>query len=600
MEFMATETTDTQKPVESQAGLFPIASLILAWILILGASFASYFPPAPAGIADKSFSALRAKPILEQLVGDGIPHPSGSEQNRIVRQRITDMLESWGYEVETQTGNHRTEDWRSGNGQNEPIELCNLIAIKRGKAPASESRALMLVSHYDSVAAGPGASDDGVGVAAMLEIAKMLANQPPRKRDIVFLITDGEEAGLLGAKLFVDKHPLARQIGLMVNVEARGTTGPSMMFETSHHSRRLIPLFAKSVDKPHTSSLFFEIYRRMPNDTDFSVLRKQGMLGFNFAFIGDVRNYHTPEDSFDNVDFGSLQHHGDNMLGIIQAAIADDSFLEFLDRLAGQQESGAIDGVNEAVYFDVFGLAVVWWPMNWTPAIVTVVALLSLLSMGICWICRNRDLEWQSVISLPSAIPILLLCFVIAGFSVWSILLLIQLDPDTASSWPRQPVPIAISLWLSSLAVVGWVSVFLHRVLTPVSTWCSVIAIGLILAALSCWFVPGASYLFIVPISLAVVGSFFISLTWRRVIWVHGWWLAVSVGLIWLPLDRLFYDAVGFGRWPLIVGKTAMVSTTIVVLLSASKQKTRSTFALVATFSTITALVAAVFMNLNS
>jgi hypothetical protein len=280
------------------AGVWPLTLVVFLWVLIAGLSVVAYRPPKPraASIPPNQFSAIRAESILETLVGDAIPHPAGSPQNSVVRGRIVSLLESFGYEVEIQSGECVVANWAKGRSAGkERVALHNIIAKRSGTQPG---KAIMLVSHYDSVAAGPGASDDGVGTAALLEIARMIALEPDPKRDVVFLITDGEELGMLGAKLFVNENRSAEQIAIAINLEARGTTGPSCMFETSRMSRTLIPVFAGSSNKQFASSLFYEIYKRMPNDTDFSVFKEHGILGFNFAFIGDVKNYHTIADNF--------------------------------------------------------------------------------------------------------------------------------------------------------------------------------------------------------------------------------------------------------------------------------------------------------------
>ena len=79
----------------------------------------------------------------------------------------------------------------------------------------------MLAAHYDSVAACPGPSDDGAAVAAMLESVRALLTVDLLRNDLVLLITDGEEDGLLGAAAFAPKYPLADRRAVVLNWEAR-------------------------------------------------------------------------------------------------------------------------------------------------------------------------------------------------------------------------------------------------------------------------------------------------------------------------------------------------------------------------------------------
>ncbi|WP_440064670.1 M28 family peptidase [Streptosporangium sp. OZ121] len=91
----------------------------------------------------------------------------------------------------------------------------NIVATLPGRDPTGT---VMVAAHYDSAAMGPGASDDGAAVAAMLETVRALRAQEDQegrggggnlRNDLVFLMTDGEEDGVLGAEAFVREHPLA-------------------------------------------------------------------------------------------------------------------------------------------------------------------------------------------------------------------------------------------------------------------------------------------------------------------------------------------------------------------------------------------------------
>ena len=149
------------------------------------------------------------------------------------------------------------------------------------------TKAVILAGHYDSVSSGPGASDDGHSVAMELETLRALRSGPPLRNDIVFLFTDSEEGGLLGAKAFVEHHPLAKQAGLVMNFEARGTSGPAMMFETSEGNGRIVREFAAAAPDPITSSLSYEAYKLLPNDTDLTIFKQAGLPGLGFAYVDE-------------------------------------------------------------------------------------------------------------------------------------------------------------------------------------------------------------------------------------------------------------------------------------------------------------------------
>ncbi|MEJ7664039.1 MAG: M20/M25/M40 family metallo-hydrolase [Hymenobacter sp.] len=178
---------------------------------------------------------------------------------------------------------------------------------------------MLVLAHYDSQPHAPGAGDDGAGVAAMLETVRALRAGPPLRHDIIWLFSDGEEAGLLGARAFAaDTARLRRTVGVALNVEGRGNAGPSLTFEVSPGNGWVMREYARAAPYPIASSLFYEAYRHLPNDTDFTPLRQAGVTGLNFAFVGGYPYYHSPVDTPAHLDLGSLQHHGSYLLSLVR------------------------------------------------------------------------------------------------------------------------------------------------------------------------------------------------------------------------------------------------------------------------------------------
>jgi hypothetical protein len=188
--------------------------------------------------------------------------------------------------------------------------------------------------------------------------------------DIIFLITDAEELGLHGAQAFVQQHPWAADVGVVLNFEARGTSGPSIMFETSPANAALVSHYARAAPHPVASSLSAAIYERMPNDTDFTIFREHGMRGLNFAFIGDLANYHTAGDVIQNLDVRSMRHHG------VQALA--------LARQFGRLDLSTLSAGRDAIFFSVFSRWVVRYPMRYAlplAIVATLVCIAALVSM---------------------------------------------------------------------------------------------------------------------------------------------------------------------------------------------------------------------------
>jgi hypothetical protein len=191
----------------------------------------------------------------------------------------------------------------------------NVVAVLPGRDRAAP--AVLVMSHYDSVPRSPGAADDAAGVAVALETARALRAGAPPARDVIFLFTDGEELGLLGARAWFAAG--TRRIGAVLNMEARGGGGRALMFETGRRNGEMVELFARTAPLPASNSLAVFVYERMPNGTDFTIPKELGLQGMNFAFIGRPGQYHQPSSTPAALDRGSLQHMGDQVLAATRA-----------------------------------------------------------------------------------------------------------------------------------------------------------------------------------------------------------------------------------------------------------------------------------------
>lgn len=288
------------------AALF--VALILAGLLAAAASRTPkpQAADAPAG----AFSAARAFADVEQI---GVrPHPTGSAENARVRDYLLGRMRALGLEVRVQAGEASErlrgpgEPWLSG------AKVENLVGVLPGRSRSLP--ALAVVAHYDSVPGSPGAADDSAGVASALETARALKASGGTARDVVFLLTDGEEAGLIGARAFWAHDPLAKRSGAVINMEARGDGGRAIMFETTRGDGATIARFSRAQTSPSANSLSAYMYSLMPNDTDFTVAKAHALPGLNFAFVGREFGYHAASATPDRLDRGALQHMGQQVL----------------------------------------------------------------------------------------------------------------------------------------------------------------------------------------------------------------------------------------------------------------------------------------------
>ncbi|MGA8806454.1 MAG: M20/M25/M40 family metallo-hydrolase, partial [Thermoanaerobaculia bacterium] len=296
--------------------------------------------PLPETAPAATFSATRALHVERDLLGGDIPHPVGTAAHDAIRDRLAAQFRALGYDVTVQRS-FACSAWVTCS------PIANVIARTPGD---SRPNALVLAAHYDSVPAGPGVSDDGVGVATLLETARALRSERFRN-PIVYLVTDAEEVALLGAEGFVADAGLLRNTAAVINVEARGTSGPSFLFETSRHNAWLANVIAHALPRPATSSFYYDIYELLPNDTDLTVFKRAGLVGIGFAHIGRPAHYHTPLDNFANVTPATVQHHGDHVLAMARA-------------LAGVDLRQSSRG--NAVWLDVLSFFVISWPQQFS------------------------------------------------------------------------------------------------------------------------------------------------------------------------------------------------------------------------------------------
>ena len=286
---------------------------ILSFLIIIAVIYWSFKDMMPSYSENKSvteteFSIENALTHLKEI--SKTIHYTGSKDHIKVQNYIVNELKKLGLQPEIQHQVAINNKWRAATNN------ANIIATIKGSEPG---KSLVLLSHYDSNPhSSLGASDAGSGVVTILEsVRAFLAQNKTPKNDVHIVITDAEELGLLGAKAFVDKHPLAKNVGLVLNFEARGSGGPSyMLMETNGKNSKLLSEFLKAKPNyPAANSLMYSIYKMLPNDTDLTVFRENGNInGFNFAFIGDHFDYHTAQDSYERLDRETLMHQADYLM----------------------------------------------------------------------------------------------------------------------------------------------------------------------------------------------------------------------------------------------------------------------------------------------
>lgn len=448
------------------------------------------------------FDTPRALERLRGILGDQRAHPVDSAAGDSVRERLVAEMRALGLQPQV------TDDFACNSLAKAPAVGCarvrNVVAtINPGPGPH-----VLLVAHHDGTAVGPGAADDGVGMAVMLEVAAKLRNVR-LARPVTLLVTDGEEAGLIGARAFLERHPLARNVAALVNLESRGTTGPAIMFETSRPNAAAIAAFGSTA--PVANSLTAEFYRLIPNATDVTVFaERSGWTILNFAIIGNETRYHSAGDDLAALDPRSVQHMGDQTL---------DSALSLATGRLPEQG-------GEVQYADAFGMLVV------LPALLCFI-ILGLLLLFWTWTASRRRA------GLGLAVVAVVAGLVDAAVIAWAGQFLVGLAREGVW-WRAHPEAVGLAMVLSALAAcAGPIALVRDRsVLTLRAAYWFVF---LVLAAATALIAPGGTILFLAPPLIAAAG---IGTRSER-----AWSLVAAAALLLLfaPLLHLLETLLGVG-----------------------------------------------------
>lgn len=537
------ERLPSSSPATRAAALYPLIYIALLFLVLL-ALYQLRKPPAAVNkdAPATDFASGRAMQHLNVIAAN--PRPIGSDAAAGVREYILKQLGDLQLSPETQ------ESVLTSKSTTRVLatRVQNILVRLPGQQP---SKSVLLVAHYDSVPQSPGASDDGSGVVTLLETLRALKAGPPLKNDVMALFTDGEEVGLTGATSFVTEHSWAKNVGLVLNFEARGTSGPVFMFETSDHNGWLIKEFGKAAPYPFASSFMYTIYKMLPNDTDLSTFKRAGMSGFNFAYIDDVENYHSQQDSLHTIDERSIQHDGSYAL----------SLARHFGNLNLENQRAA-----DAIYFDLLGSTLISYPASWA---IPLAVLALLLFVGVMiWGIRTRALSILGVLLgflvqlLSAAISIGLVTLIWAGVTA--------LHPDfssrsNASLFMAAFVILTICISAALYLVAGrWTSIS--------NLTAGTLLVWLLLTIATSFFLPGISYLALWPLlfCLAVL-AFTIAKErseWPSLTWLALFFVCSLPGLIlWAPTVYNIFQGLGLRMFFLQITLVALLLGSLAPML---------------------------------
>ncbi|MFE0151135.1 M20/M25/M40 family metallo-hydrolase [Nonomuraea sp. NPDC059007] len=469
----------------------PAAGLMALCVLLLIAVGAIWDTTptsvSPAGAPGREFSAQRAFAQIERFAVK--PHPVGTAEHARVRDYLVGELRRLGLRPEV----HEAVGVSPMDEKGDPVtagRVFNIVAVIPGTAPTGR---VLVTAHYDSVPEGPGANDDGAGTATAIETARALTADGTRFRnDVVFLITDAEEAGLLGSEAFVKDHPLARGRNVVLNNEARGAKGPVLMFRSTEPNSGLISTFGSAAPMPVADSVYAELMKLLNNDTDFTAFKPGGMAVLDSAYANDGTLYHSVLDDPAHVDLATLQQMGDNTLALV--------------RSFGGADLARLSTGDDLVYFNVPPGLLVRYPA-WAATLLGAVALLAVLAL--IFLARRRGVVTSRRTLIATALALVPIGAAVAvGAFFWDLLKMVRPGlSGTATTTPYRPE----LLWLAGLMLAGTILVtwyaLLRRRVGPAElalgmlTWTALIAA--VLGVVS----PGASHLAAWPALGAALGG---------------------------------------------------------------------------------------------
>jgi hypothetical protein len=477
----------------------------------------------------------QVKQTLEDLWRDLEPHPIGSEAHDILQERLVDTLEARGLSPTLQQAIQCTS-------ANRCAELTNIIV----HIPGEQEDALLLSAHYDSVPASPGAGDDGAGVATLVEAATEWGKRPA-KNSLILLLNDGEELGLLGASAFMTEHPLASQVKAVINLEARGSSGPAWMFEMGPSSQHLLEAFAANTSTAYTSSIAATVYGWLSNATDVDVYAAHDLPALNFAFLAGGAHYHTAHDSIANLADRSIQSHTNNVWSLITAL--RDAPLEPSPR-------------PPVVFFDVLGWLIIL-PVSWMWGLG-----LGLTSASALLIHRLRPQNWAWALMSWSGY---LASTALTGLVTIELL---NFSSQNLRGWTSAPRTSAFALFVALLAwSMEWAGRNRHysrrAVLLAITTTTSCLTL------LSLLTLPVASYLFAFPALAAILA---IGIHSYRPDWYPQALLIIHLTalLLWAPVASGLHAALELDVAPLLALIFAISFGPMMLLLPAPSKHSRS------------------------
>jgi len=460
------------------------AWLTLLFILLLAIAALRYLVPPPvvptsAPVTD--FSAERAIEHVKVIARE--PHPTGSIANTRVRDYIVAQLSSEGLKTEVQKS-ASTTPWDIGGAPYSAGTIQNVIARLPG---TNSTGALLLMAHYDSVATGPGASDNASGVATLLETLRALRAGSSLRNDVIFAFTDGEEDGGLGAQAFVDEYSSAKLVSVALVLDSGGTCGRTPLVVESLHQQNgwLVREVAATVRRPLAASITDDFRSSMSSGDDLNLYPK-GIEAINSGINGCPTTYHTMKDDLENLDARSVQDLGNSSLTLAR-------------HLGNLDLKHASEG--KVVYFAFWG-RLFFYPVTWVPPL-TLLILAVLAGIVFLGLRRERFTAHGLGYSFLLWLAALLVSGGLVALIWWALQALHLVNKSFLSAY--NATPYGLGFVALTTATISGSFVWLRPKLDAANLAAGAFLLCGVPMILSCFFAPNASFQFTWPLAAVLL-----------------------------------------------------------------------------------------------
>lgn len=521
--------------------------------------------PAPQN-KDDWFSAERAYHHLETIAKNqhSVFHLNEIEDVRNYLEMTIDAFQNVKWE---RVKHHQIEVNNQKSGAKEWIDVDNIYAEIKG----TSGMYLLLMSHYDSCPykekygvatdGAYGAADDGYGLAAMLEIMRLLNDYAAGNNlvnGIKFVFTDAEEVALGGAKALVKEYAQwLTDVNIVINLEARGNKGPLYMFQTSDNNYKLIDFYSRS-RLPFSFSVAAGVYRHLPNDTDFTPFLNEGYAGLNFSTLNHLKYYHTPDDNLDNAHQPALQFYGEQIYPLVMEYIGKERY----------STPEAFVSNSNAVFFTLLPGLLVFYSQT-VSQVLTIIITLSVIAVVYSGM-RRKALSLKKALT---AFGIWMGFILISAIAGWFLAKFIGFVTGNRFALTFMPyVPFDLGFVVIFAAIVLAAGIFIAKLCRKLNcglneTMGGAIFLMLLFNIVFAFLLHGGTYLFLWPL-IFMSGIFSLNLFcssrnkwWRHVLCVFA---VLVISILYMTIIYSLFLALTFGALAVILLLAGLYGCTLV------------------------------------